>query len=206
MDASSQADLDVLTTVIGALKKLTKEEQQRTLQAVTLFLGLSSESSHRQPLQSVQRAIDREGEDSRPAPGSFSEDRKMSAKEFLRDKKPAADIERVACLAYYLAHYREMPHFKTIDVSTLNTEAAQPKFSNASAAVDNAVRAGLLVQAVRGAKQLSAAGEHYVQMLPDRDAAKESLKATNLRKRNRKAIGKRAAPSPVDRGDNKQES
>jgi len=206
MDAGSQADLDVLTTIISALKKLSKEEQQRTLQAVTLFLGLSLETSHRQPLQPAHRSVDRDLDDSRPAPGSFSEDRKLSAKEFLRDKKPAADIERVACLAYYLAHYRDAPHFKTIDVSTLNTEAAQPKFSNASAAVDNAVRAGLLVQAVRGAKQLSAAGEHYVQLLPDRDAAKESLKASNLRKRARKPNGKRATPATPDRNDNKQES
>jgi len=192
MDASRQEDLDVLTTVIGALKKLAKEEQERTLQAAALFLGLSVETSHKQPLQAIQRVVERVGDDLRPTPGSFSEDRKLSAKDFLRDKRPSADIERVACLAYYLAHYRDLPHFKTIDISTLNTEAAQPKFSNASQAVDNAAKAGILVQAVKGAKQLSSGGEHFVQLLPDREAAKEALKASTLRRRNRKPAAKRA--------------
>jgi hypothetical protein len=116
---------------------------------------------------------------------SFSEDRTPQPKEFLRDKKPNTDVERVAVLAYYLTHFRGMPHFKTVDLSALNTEAAQVKFSNAAQAVDNATKAGLLVPAIKGTKQLSAHGELYVQALPDRAAAKEAIKDTRPKRRRR---------------------
>jgi hypothetical protein len=93
----------------------------------------------------------------------------------------------VACLAYYLANYRDTPHFKTIDISALNTEAAQPKFSNASVSVDNAKQAGLLVPATKGNKQISAAGEKYVELLPDREAAREALKNYRPRRLGKKS-------------------
>jgi hypothetical protein len=199
---STQPDLDALTTIIGALKRMSREEQTRTLQAVSVFLGLNNESTRLQP------GVDVAAQAHRPTPphetgSSFSEDRGPSAKEFLRDKKPASDVERVACLAYYLTHHREIPHFKTVDISALNTEAAQPKFSNASMAVDNATKAGLLVQAIKGSKQLSASGEHYVQLLPDRDAAREMIKTSNVRRKPRRPTAKKASPSvSVDIGAN----
>ena len=37
----------------------------------------------------------------------------LTPKQFLAQKKPENNYERVACLAYYLTHYREMLHFKT---------------------------------------------------------------------------------------------
>lgn len=190
MDAS-QPDLDALTTIIGALKRMSREEQTRTLQAVSVFLGLNSEpvrSSHSTPITAQQTSKVAPLTDVRP---SFSEERGLSPKEFLRDKKPTSDVERVACLGYYLAHYRDTPHFKTVDISALNTEAAQPKFSNASMAVDNASKAGLLVQAIKGSKQLSSNGEHYVQLLPDREAAKEMIKSSNVRRKPRRPPSKK---------------
>src|SRR5437867_1584522 len=66
---------------------------------------------------------------------SFSEDRSLSPKQFMIQKKPTTDVERIACLAYYLTHYREQPYFKTLDLSKLNTEAAQVKFANAAKSV-----------------------------------------------------------------------
>jgi len=98
-------------------------------------------------------------------------------------KQPRTDIERVACLAYYLTHYRDSHFFKTLDISKLNTEAAQVKFTNAAYAVANAEKSGLLVPAQRGHKQLSAVGEQFVLALPDREAAKAAL--VNLRRRRK---------------------
>jgi uncharacterized protein (UPF0261 family) len=83
-----------------------------------------------------------------------------------------------------------MPHFKTIDLSTLNTEAAQPKLSNATVAMNNAALAGLLVQAGKGNKQISATGELFVQALPDRNSAKEVLANIRVRKRSKKSNAK----------------
>ena len=191
MDDNSQTNLSALTTIVAALAPLSREEQQRTLQAVAVFLGVTWESGQKQnsngfgspPAQSSQTPLN--------AASSFSEDRAISAKEFLRDKKPSSDVEKVACLGYFLSHYRETPHFKTLEISTLNTEAAQPKFSNASMAVENATKAGLLVPALKGSKQLSSAGEHYVQLLPDREAAREAMKATKIRRKQRRGIPKK---------------
>lgn len=86
-----------------------------------------------------------------------------------------------------LTHYRDSPHFKTLDISKLNTEAAQPKFSNAAVAVDNAMKTGYLVAATKGNKQLSAPGEQFVLKLPDRDAAKLAMASARPRRKARKA-------------------
>ena len=79
-----------------------------------------------------------------------------------------------------------MPHFKTLDISKLNTEAAQVKFSNPAVAVDDATKQRYLVQATRGNKQLSALGEQFVMALPDRDRAREVMSNTPQRRRERK--------------------
>lgn len=191
---TTQPDLDALTTIIGALKRMSREEQSRTMQAVSVFLGLNTEPARTSLGTSVSPQIPRATQPTDNG-SSFSEERGLSPKEFLRDKKPASDVERVACLAYYLTHHRDTPHFKTVDISALNTEAAQPKFSNASMAVDNATKAGLLVQASKGSKQLSASGEHYVQLLPNRDAARDMIKSSNVRRNPRRPMQKRALSS-----------
>ena len=163
-------DVEALSTIVGVLRKQDEEAQLRVLSSVEAFLGLPPR--HRVGSVRVEEMVST----SVAAPASqFSQDRTMSAKEFLRDKQPGSDVERVACLAYYLTHYRETPHFKTVDISSLNIEAAQPKFANASAAVDNARARGMLVPSTNGNKQLSALGEKYVELLPDREAAKASM-------------------------------
>jgi len=93
----------------------------------------------------------------------------------MHDKSPQTDVERVACLAYYLAHFRSTPHVKTKDISAINTESAHRKFSNAANAVENATKQGYLVPSIKGCKQVSAAGEQFVEALPDRETAKEIM-------------------------------
>lgn len=110
----------------------------------------------------------------------------MSPKEFLIEKRPRTDVERMACLAFYLTHYEDMQHFKTLDLSKLNTRAAQPKFTNSAQVAKNAVISGYLVSSTRGHRQLSAAGEQFVRALPDRDAAKSAMAATRPKRRNRR--------------------
>lgn len=185
---SSQGALTkTVAKILAALEELDEESQRRTLLAVATLLGVPL-ANHAVPFQSGYERNVTSG-----AQGiSFSENRDMSPKEFLRDKSPKTDVERVACLAYYLTHYRDVPHFKTLDISTLNTEAAQPKFSNAAVAVDSATRSGLLVPAVKGTKQISAAGELFVQALPDRDAAKDSIKGLRPKRKTKKNTVKRS--------------
>lgn len=172
-------DFEALSTILGVLKDLEPDAQKRVLHSVQAFLGIAPEQRHQPSNEGV-------GFLEVPNDGSFSRDRTLSAKEFLRDKNPSTDVDRVTCLAYYLTHYRDTPHFKTLDISSLNTEAAQPKFSNTAVAVDNARKQGYLVPATKGNKQITALGEKFVELLPDREAAREAVRNFRPRKRIKK--------------------
>jgi hypothetical protein len=174
-------NLEAFNSIVKALKGLDADIQKRTLQAVVTFLNISfpiAENGIK-----VQEFKNSGVSNSYQSETSFSVNRDISPKDFIRDKLPRTDVERVACLAYYLTHYRSLQYFKTLEISALNTEAAQPKLSNAAYTVDNAAKAGLLVQGERGSKQLSAAGEIFVQALPDRDAAKAALANMRIKRR-----------------------
>jgi len=182
---STSDDAKVLHAVIEDLQRLPDNAaRERILHAVAVFLGIPlAHSSFSTPkiedfkfpahanIQSVSKM-------------SFSDHSAVSPKQFMAEKSPETDVERVACLAYYLAHFRDTPHFKTLDISKLNTEAAQFKFSNAAVAVNNATLQKYLVPAIKGAKQLSAAGEQFVKALPDRELAKEIFQRMGRSKRN----------------------
>lgn len=169
-------DVKALTAIVSMLRNLDEQTQRRVLTSVHTMLGLSTQGwiHAKEELDLPMQA--------EPVISSFSADRTMSPKEFLREKHPVTDVDRVACLAYYLTHYKGTPHFKTIDISALNVDAAQPKFSSTSVAVDNARAKGLLVPSTKGNKQLSAIGEKYVELLPDKEAAMASLTVRKQRK------------------------
>src|SRR2546429_7925043 len=105
LNTSSSDESDILQSVIGVLRNLDPGARTKILQTVATFfqVGLVDASRWR-----YGEAVGV----STPSP-SFVEDRSMQPKEFLLDKQPKTDVERVACLAYYLTHYRETPHFKT---------------------------------------------------------------------------------------------
>lgn len=173
MTSKSNVDeLEVLRTVDDALTQVGPEERERILAYVIEKHDISLRNGPRQfppPTQQLSSMP------SRDADMRFSDRPTQSPKDFLHEKQPKTDIERVACLAYYLCHYRETPDFKTLDISMLNTEAAQIKFSNPTQTTKNATIAGLLVSASKGKKQISAIGERFVHALPDRDLAKSEM-------------------------------
>jgi hypothetical protein len=118
-----------------------------------------------------------------------------SAKQFLASKAPRSDVERITVLAYYLTHARGTPHFATRELNEINTEAAGPRFANASYTASNAIKkSGLLAPAPSGMKQITARGEALVEALPDRQAVAAALEAIPGRPRRnaprrRRAIG-----------------
>jgi hypothetical protein len=175
-------ELEIVTTLLKVLQGIPQASRRRVIETVSHFFGLGVDQGPRrielptvqqpsQPVESVSTSV------------GFSEDRTISAKQFMFQKQPKTDVERVVCLAYYLTHYRDTPHFKTLDISKLNTEAAQMKFSNPTVAVDNATKARLLVPATRGNKQISSLGEQFVLVLPDRDRSREVISQNRPRKR-----------------------
>lgn len=179
-DTATEAE--VLQKIITLLTPLSAEARRRILESVSLFLRVESRPYARRSSSEVVEA-------GMPiyANPPFSEDTSMSAKEFLFEKQPKTDVERIACLAYYLTHYRGMPHFKTIDLSMLNTEAAQPKFANTTYSSNNAVKLGYLVPSSKGQRQLSALGERFVRALPDREAAKAAMEVIRRRSRSKRS-------------------
>lgn len=168
---------EILQQIIMALSRAEPTSRPKILQTAATFFDIKSVST------SSAASLPEQAKH----PGEFSEDRSISPKDFIHDKAPHTDIERVTCLAYYLTHYRATPHFKTLDISKLNTEAAQVKFSNAAWSVENASKKGLLVPAPQGQKQISSFGERFVLALPNRDAAKEVLANIRKKRRSKKA-------------------
>ncbi len=181
-DNNDADDAAVLGEVISALRRVSPESRQRLIETISTFFNTKLPYS-----SATITAL--------PGPvsssSSFSETKPITAKQFILEKEPRTDVERIACLAFYLTHYADAPHFKTLDLSRLNTEAAQPKFSNAAVSVENATKMGYLVPAIKGHKQLSGAGERFVQALPDREAAKAAMNSVRSRMR-RRSQGKRA--------------
>jgi hypothetical protein len=172
------AAMDALQVIISALSRLDERSRERVLQSVATFFGTT-----------VSGPVQRETTISkRPGLGGldFSADNAPSPKDFMMEKQPRTDVERIACLAFYLTYYRELPHFKTLDLAKLNTEAAQPKFSNAGFSTTNALNMGYLATAINGHRQLSAAGEQFVRALPDREAAKAAMAAARPRRKGRR--------------------
>jgi hypothetical protein len=178
----ASAELEILSTIVRHLQSLSADAQQRVIASALTFLGLSVGGQN-----STIATTGRGGLSATLPTGGFSTDRTPSPKDFLFEKRPTSEVERVACLGYYLTHYRDTPFFKTLDLSKLNTEAAQQKMSNPAVSVDNATKAGLLVPASKGAKQVSAMGELYVQALPDKAAAREAVAHARPKRKNRRA-------------------
>jgi len=115
-------------------------------------------------------------------------------KAFVASKKPTTDAERVICLAYYLTHYKNTPHFKTKDLKELNSEAAGAPFSNLGVAVNNAALSQYLAPAGKGNKQITVRGEAVVEALPEREKVKAALTDNPVRRRKpRKAKGGKSA-------------
>jgi hypothetical protein len=121
-----------------------------------------------------------------PAPSA-----EITPKQFIAQKRPSNDYERVTCLAYYLTHRRNSPQFKTRDITKLSTEAAL-HVSNLSQAVGHATtRHHFLASAGRGAKQITTLGEAVAEALPDQERVKAVIREHKPGRRRKKRRVKR---------------
>ncbi|WP_159079571.1 hypothetical protein [Plantactinospora sp. BC1] len=186
-------ELRAMETAYAAFEPLEEDAQIRALRWLGEALGIEgirqeSVESRRTPSVSV-------------GPTASLDDTKdfLSPREFISQKKPQSLVERIACLGYYLTHYRDTRHFKTPDIVALNTEAAAHKFGNPSRDVDNADRQnGYIVSAGKGAKQLTVRGEALVEALPDREAVKAALHEHPYKPKRSSTAAKKVAPRDKD--------
>lgn len=159
-----------MQTAYEALSALTEDARRRALSWLVESLGLADVT--------LAGSITKPSPESPPAEDPAStEQRNINARDFMSQKKPQSQVERIACLAYYLTHYRNTPHFKSSDIAGLNLEAAGQKFGNLPRDLDNADRqSGYVVSAGQGAKQVTVRGEAVVAALPDREAVKAAVR------------------------------
>jgi hypothetical protein len=183
--------LEAMKTAVGALANLSSDEQRRALRWVAETLGISDEpsvpiSDPSQKPKAPRTTLPNQG-------GVLGS---LTPKQFMAEKRPSTDVERIACLAYYLTHARETPRFKTRDLTDLNTEAAGDRFSNAAYSSKNAMdQSGFLAQAGKGTRQITKRGEDVVEALPDREALAAVLAESPKRRRRTGRRGQAKRPS-----------
>lgn len=91
---------------------------------------------------------------------------------FMRVKRPTTDIQRVACLAFYIVSTTGRAGFSFQEMAQAHTDSGQPKI-NLSRALDNATRKARYLSARgQGEKQLTTLGEDVVSALPDQEQVK----------------------------------
>jgi hypothetical protein len=159
-------ELTAMSATHEALAGLDPEQQRRVMGWLVQKLNLGGTIPAAQSGSSIatyQAA-------SPPAIGALG-----SPKQFVAQKRPTTDTERVAVLAYFLTNARSTSEFKTKDITAINKEAAQRAFSNAAYAVDNATKTGYLAPGSKGAKQITTRGEAIVEALPDRARVQTAL-------------------------------
>ncbi|MCP3803459.1 hypothetical protein NLX83_29705 [Allokutzneria sp. A3M-2-11 16] len=187
------AELQAMESAYAALALLDHEARNRAFKWLADALDFTG-NAESVPIVPRVEAAAASGAAVLP-PGQDSPD----PKEFIGQKKPQSAVERVACLAYYLAHYRDVQHFRAPDIVALNTEAASHKFANPSRDVDNADRKnGYIVSAGNGAKQITVRGEALVVALPDREAVKLVLQEHAYRPKRPSTAGKKTTASTKD--------
>src|SRR5688500_9484255 len=90
-------EVDLLQDIIAKLQPLGAGARGRILEAAATFLGVQQPAATGLA-RSYSNLQGTSSESHRP---SFSADLSMSPKEFMLEKQPMTDVERVACLAYY---------------------------------------------------------------------------------------------------------
>jgi hypothetical protein len=185
-EAAFKDELTALGLVLKALEPLKEDKRLFVLRTTMDRLGIDSAAAG---IRISPAAAPTPGVNAQPGipvvslqPGTPVAG--VSAKEFMKTKQPITDVQRIACLAYYLTYNRNTTHFKTLDLTKLNTEAAGGSFSNPAVAVMHATSSyGYLAAAGGGKKQITALGEDIVTALPDQEQVKSIIAQSKSRKR-----------------------
>jgi len=184
-----KVEFEAIQTALEALEPLEEPQRKFAVTMILTRLGINASTLHLNAGGGSAGSSGGGGGGGGAGAGG-NNIKSVTPKEFLRQKRPTTDLERMICLAFYLANSRDTAHFKTRDLTTLNTEAAGGKFSNAATTANNAVnQSGFLSHAGGGKKQLTPLGEDVVNAMPDREAIAAVIAAAP-KKRKGKSKGK----------------
>lgn len=181
-----------LVTVVQALEPLTESDRQWVLQSVASKWSVNIQltapnGSPMRPGSATTQMIQSLAGNGEAAAAIANKD----IRTFMRIKKPATDVERVACLIYYLAKTTGQVGCKSKDISQANIDFGGTKF-NMTRALDNATRRSKYLSS-RGAqeKQLTPLGEDVVEALPDQAAVAAVIAESRVRKVPKKKATKK---------------
>ncbi|WP_462252724.1 hypothetical protein [Ferruginibacter sp.] len=115
-----------------------------------------------------------------------------SIKDFLVQKKPHDNAEKIACIVYFLEKVQGLDGVKNMDIIQGNKDGRQPSFSNASVFINHAISRQHFLTSIGGSKKaLSAKGEAIVNALPEREAVSKALAEHASKKKTAKKSTKK---------------
>jgi hypothetical protein len=157
MTTTTPDEFDAVRTIVNTLESFGPDDQNRILRWAAEKLGLSQppkSAGHQTPDPTLGRQADLP----RPSPGA------INIKSFVASKKPKSDSQFAAVVAYY--HRFEAPEKKdSITKADLLDACRQANYQRPPApgqTLRNAVNAGLLDKAERGAFSVNSVGENLV--------------------------------------------
>ncbi len=186
MPGKADSEVKAMEAAWHAFSGLEPDEQKRVLVWLIDRLKLTGAISMGAPTPGTPPINLASGAPAGSGPGAG-----LTPKQFMAQKKPKTDAERITCLAYLLTNHRATAQFKTKQLTDLNKEAAGTPFSNPAVAVNNAALTHYLTAAGGGAKQITVRGEAVVEALPDRERVDAALAENPARRRKPKKTKRR---------------
>ncbi len=180
-DAGVREKLDAIEVVVKALTGFEEGEANDIIAFARKHLGFGGTSAASTVMQ-PQIGGSTEGALQQPHTDNIAQ--------FVGQKNPKNEYQRLAVLGYFLFKVRGSETFTLKDLAAANTEARQPKFSNISGSVNKALtRYKYLSQAGgRGLYSISFPGEQVVDALPNAEAVPVArARGKNGRKRTKAA-------------------
>ncbi|MCI0618560.1 hypothetical protein L0244_36745 [bacterium] len=177
-DSKLSAKLKAIEVIVTELKKLDEDDRPDVISFALKQVGLTTPTN----LNSSQS-------DSNIAGGSQSAGLDMNMADFVKNKSPKNEYQRVAVIAYYREYKQNKKEFKNAEMSQANTqEARQPKISNITDVVTKARdRYKFLTKGTgKATHQLSTHGADIVNALPDQESVKKLIAGAKSRKPRKK--------------------
>lgn len=122
-------------SVINILQSLTTDERAQVLNAAAALYAVQlleprKSHAHQSAVQQASSSAHSRSDGQKP----------MSVGEFLREKSPATNAQRIACFAYFREHFEGHEHFVKSDLSGYFAAARVPKPGNYDRDYSSAVK------------------------------------------------------------------
>lgn len=172
------AKLKAIEVIVKELQKLDEGDRPDVVSFSLKQVGLTSPTNLNSPQP-----------DQNIGGGSQGAGLDVSMADFVKNKNPKNEYQRVAVIAYYREYKQNKKEFKNAEMSQANTaEARQPKISNITDVVTKARdRYKFLTKGTgKATHQLSTHGADIANALPDQESVKKLIANAKSRKPRKK--------------------